>query len=473
MASLLNLFAEAVARHPNRIAIVDGDGRETSFRTLDDHTRTLAARWQKQGVRHGDRVILAAGISADLYASLAALWSIGATVVLPEPAMGLKGLRHAIRTTKPRAFCAMGWYIALKYLLPELWSKMLLRPGSSHCSVSGHGAADDDIALISFTSGTTGPPKAIPRSHAFLNEQYKAVAPLLQSEAVERDLVTFPVFTLVNLADGRVSILPNWKMNHLDRLTPGQLGDWLRDQRITRVLAPPSVCELLAQAPTPASLTTIFSGGGPVFPDLISKLSQKTGARVACIYGSTEAEPIAFLDAADISDRDQEQMAQGHGLLVGSPIPNLNVRIVDDEVQVAGPHVNSSYLDPEKNAETKVVEGHLTWHRTGDAGAFDAEGRLWLLGGVGSVVKTANQTLYPFAIETAARYWPGVDRSALLERNSLPVLAVQGDASHLTEWSVKAKALGVEKVSAIAKIPLDQRHWSKVDRSSLKRLLSL
>jgi acyl-coenzyme A synthetase/AMP-(fatty) acid ligase len=66
-----------------------------------------------------------------------------------------------------------------------------------------------DLALISFTSGTSGAPKAIPRSHGFLAAQHRAIAPMLDSSAAEVDLVAFPVFVLINIASGRTSVLPN------------------------------------------------------------------------------------------------------------------------------------------------------------------------------------------------------------------------------------------------------------------------
>ena len=89
MASLVDHFAEAVERHPDRVAIVDGKGRQTSFRALQTRARRMAVKWHGKGIEPGDRVLLAMPVNADLYASLAALWSLGATVVLPEPAMGL------------------------------------------------------------------------------------------------------------------------------------------------------------------------------------------------------------------------------------------------------------------------------------------------------------------------------------------------------------------------------------------------
>ncbi|MEL6643398.1 MAG: AMP-binding protein [Pseudomonadota bacterium] len=471
MADLLAQFAASVARHPDRVAIVDGRGRETSFAALDVRARTLAARWQRQGIGPGDRVLLAMGITADLYASLAALWSLGATVVLPEPAMGLRGLRHAAKTTKPVGFCASGWFIALRFLVPALWGLRLLTPGASQGAATEHAITAGDVALISFTSGTTGPPKAIPRTHGFLQAQYQAVAPLLASDGEERDLVCFPVFTLINLAEGRTSVLPSWSMRRIDRLKALAVAQWLIQQRITRALVPPSIADLMGAMRGEIALHTVFTGGGPVYPDIVRRLADRLKVRVACVYGSTEAEPIAHLDADEISDTDLRDMQNGRGLLVGQPVPEARVRIVDAEVQVAGGHVNAAYLDPAQTAETKVREADTIWHRTGDAGVFDAAGRLWLLGRAGTQVETPNGPIYPFAVEVAARFWPGVAQSALMERDGVPVLVVQGDADKRADWEARAKAMGLSGIETVARIPMDRRHHSKVDRARLRKML--
>jgi acyl-CoA synthetase (AMP-forming)/AMP-acid ligase II len=467
MASILSDFATSVARYPDRVAIIDGRGKQTTFAQLKSRADCFAQQWQTQGIGRGDRVLLAMPVGADLYASLAALWTLGATVVLPEPAMGVQGLRHAIKTTQPKGFCSAGAYGLLKYALPALWRATHLRPKeTTHAAPAVLPPEDDDIALISFTSGTTGAPKAIPRSHAFLTAQHHAVAPLLHSPDTERDLVAFPVFVLINIASGQTSVLPNWKMSAISSLAPKKLSAWITEQGVTRALIPPAICEKITQEVQPDSLHTVFTGGGPVFPDLVDRLCD-AGLTVTCVYGSTEAEPIAHLHADQTSVEDRLDMLAGKGLLVGYPVPGLKLRIVDSEIQVAGAHVNAGYLDPCDDAENKVHEDGTIWHRTGDAGLFDDTGRLWLLGRAGSQVHMPQRAYFPFSVEVAVNGWEGVRHCAFINGPQGATLVIDGDAQHLGKWTVKAKELGIERVDHIEKMPMDKRHGSKIDRVAL------
>lgn len=473
MSDLLRDFAIAVQRDPDTVALIEGNGRAITFNELETRRQSFASAWQRKGIGAGDRVLLAMSVDADLYAALAALWTLGATAVLPEPALGLAGLRHAARVTRPRAFCSSGLFGLLRWALPELWGLRHLRPNRQSARIPDMPLpSGTDIALISFTSGTTGAPKAIPRSHDFLAAQHRAIAPLLDSSQPERDLVAFPVFVLINIASGRTSVLPNWKMSRIDALQPAQLRDWMTKNRVTRALVPPSLCELLVRAGRNATLHTVFTGGGPVFPELVDRISTKhPDLRLCCVYGSTEAEPIAHLETSDISPEDRSAMNAGQGLLVGHLVAGIDLRIQNNEIQVAGAHVNSGYLDPTHDAENKVHEAKTIWHRTGDAGRLDTKGRLWLLGRMGTDVKIGGHMRYPFTVEVAARQWPGVRHCALIAINDAACLAIEGDSTQFSLWQKHAAVFGIEHVMPIGTMPLDKRHRSKIDRTALRRLL--
>jgi len=471
--SILEAFLATAARRGAHPAIIDGRGRSVSFSALALWSDELAEGWRRKGIRRGDRVLIATRIGLPLYAGLAALWRLGAVAVFPEPALGLKGLRHAIGATRPRAVFSGGWLAGLRFALPELWGTGPLLLASDRrrpTRTPTIALPDDHPALISFTSGSTGLPKAIERTHGFLAAQHAAVSPLLVAgHEHERDLVAFPVFVLVNLALGTTSVLPSWNVTRHDKVEAAALAAVVRERGVTRLLVPPSVCEALAEGGPPPGISAIFTGGGPVFPDVMERLAAASpGCRIVAVYGSTEAEPIAHIGADEIASADWAAMREGAGLLAGRPVPDVALRLIDGEIVVSGAHVNKTYMDPSRNAGSKIALDGEIWHRTGDAGRLDEEGRLWLLGRVDARVGV----LHPFGVEAAARFWPGVRRAALAGIGGRPVLAIEGDGAEAGTWERNARRLGIERVVALAAIPLDRRHRSKVDYPALRAALA-
>ncbi len=424
----------------------------------------------------GARVLVTLPVSITLYASLAAIWRLGAVAVFPEPAMGLSGLRHAAKVARPSVWLApkalrlLGLAfaetrgIAAADTPPQAGRVALSRPSEQPQT---YGAQADDPALISFTSGSTGAPKGIVRTHGFLLEQFRALEPLLRPQPGEVDLVAFPVFVLASLGLGITSVLPNWDLRKPLRADADDILRHAASCGATRLLAPPSICQKLVGRPRPASLKTVLTGGGPVYPDLLRDLLA-LGVDVVAVYGSTEAEPIADLHANNIAPDDWRAMDQGEGILAGRPVEGLCLRIEDDEIQVAGAHVNKGYLDPAQDRTTKIVDAAgVVWHRTGDAGRIDAQGRLWLLGRLDGRIGA----LFPFGIEAAARLWPGVRQAALCAMDDEAVLALSGDKDQSADWRRRAEKLGLSRIAVLPEIPMDRRHGSKLDQKALKAIL--
>lgn len=470
--NLVDAFLARASSCAGRVAIIDGRGRSIRYGELAARSAALAGAWRAAGLRRGDRVLLAMGVGIELYVSLAALWRLGAVAVFPEPALGLGGLRHAVAATRPRAFLGAGWYRLLPILVPGLRATELRLTPADRGGAPVEGAeavGTDHPALISFTSGTSGAPKAIVRSHGFLKAQNDAVAGLLTPSATgEVDLVAFPVFVVVELGLGVTSVLPNWRLSRQDRADPAAIAAHMRRFGVTRALLPPSICERLVGLADVPPLQAVFTGGGPVFPDLMERLTQRwPQAEIVAVYGSTEAEPIAHLHARDIGAEDWQAMRSGRGLLAGRPIAEIALRLDDDEIVVTGDHVNKGYLDPADDPANKIRHGDRIWHRTGDAGRLDGDGRLWLLGRHGA--KAGG--FYPFEVEAAARGWPGVRRAALVQCTDTTTLAIEGDRSHAAIWQQRAAAIGAIRVAPVAEIPLDRRHRSKVDLAALRTLL--
>ena len=268
-------------------------------------------------------------------------------------------------------------------------------------------------------------------------------------------LVAFPVFVIANLGLGVTSVLPNWKLSRHDTADPAAIAQHMGHHGVSRALLPPSVCARLAELPRMPPLSAIFTGGGPVFPDLLQKLAAHLPeADIVSVYGSTEAEPIAHLHVRDIDEHDWEAMRSGAGLLAGKPIPEIDLRLNDGEIVVTGDHVNKGYLDSRQDTANKVKADGRIWHRTGDAGRIDEKGRLWLRGRHDERIGE----LYPFPVEVAARSWPGVRMAALSRHAGRALLAIEGDRSQLTEWRRRALQFSDLQVAWIDAVPLDRRH---------------
>ncbi|NNE90107.1 MAG: AMP-binding protein, partial [Verrucomicrobiales bacterium] len=158
------------------------------------------------------------------------------------------------------------------------------------------------------------------------------------------------------------------------------------------------------------------------------------------------------------------------GLLAGTPVPEIELEIADDgEIVVTGPHVLKGYLDGKGDAETKFTgaDGETIWHRTGDLGRLDTDGRLWLLGRVSAKI---GDELCPFAVECALSFVEGVGRTAVLEseEDGQPVLFLEGNG----EVGPILNQFGIHRIIPLKKIPVDRRHNAKVDYPALRKILA-
>jgi acyl-CoA synthetase (AMP-forming)/AMP-acid ligase II len=249
-------------------------------------------------------------------------------------------------------------------------------------------------------------------------------------------------------------------------------------------------------------LRHIYAGGAPVFPRLLDSLQRLAPqAEITAIYGSTEAEPIAHVTRSQIRLSDAGAMLQGQGLLAGVPVPELEVRVLREqwgqtlpamtaaeftaqclsagsagEIVVSGAHVLPGYVDGHGDEETKFrVEGQI-WHRTGDLGYFDADGRLWLLGRCAARIEDQRGTLYPFAVECAVSAHDAVRRAAVAALDGQRVLALELDRRLQQPDMLILKKMvawaGIDQLRIYAHLPVDKRHNAKIDYPALKKLLA-
>ncbi|MEM0970186.1 MAG: AMP-binding protein, partial [Verrucomicrobiota bacterium] len=471
------------------------------------------------GVQPGDGVLFVHPVSIDLYVALLAVFRMGAVAQFIDPSAKRKVVQQAVKRLSPKAFFGSPKAHLLRLLHPDVGRISLpLAPASwmpgIHWDLRRSGGIEDEClpfpceketpGLITFTSGSTGEPKAVVRSHGFLLSQYECLRSSIQLEEGEVDLITLPVFALANLAAGVTSVLADTDLARPGKADGPRIGSQLREENVTRCAASPAFFSaLLRQKTEMIGVQKLFTGGAPVFPPLLDQLSAAAPhARIEAVYGSTEAEPIAHVSTDEIESVDREGMKQGRGLLAGMPVTQIRLAILPNEwgnplgpfsdrefseaclspgtvgeIVVSGGHVLKGYLGGRGDEETKFRVDDEVWHRTGDLGRLDDEGRLWLLGRASAVMPggpNGGEEVYPFAVEAALSFRSEVKRSALIEQEGRRVLVVEwaddveGAASEDLREDVAWAAL--DEIVTMA-IPMDRRHNAKVDYPALRKCL--
>jgi acyl-CoA synthetase (AMP-forming)/AMP-acid ligase II len=542
--NVAELLAGPVAESPDAPALIEGPlarARTTTFAELDAQARRIAHQFRAVGIGPGDGVLFFAAPSAELYAALVAVFRIGAVAIFVETSAKRSLLDDACAMRPPRALVASPLAHLLRLRssgLRGIPKKFVTRgwiPGASRLVDGAPHAADDAIArvepgapaLLTFTSGSTGTPKGAIRTHDILHAQLSALSRSFAARAGERELVSLPIVVLINLANGATSILPDCDLRRPGEIDGKRVLAQMRGLSVTRVTASPALLERLVDAERAApatvavgsglpairaterssdrsafgALDAIVTGGGPVFPDLVARLrAQASEARVISVYGSTEAEPVAHIEAREVSDADRSAMQSGAGLLAGHIDAVTELRILrrqwgsslgplrgaeleamscavnePGEIVVTGAHVVQGYVNGVGDEETKIRVDDRIWHRTGDIGYLDASDRLWLLGRASAVIEDERGTLFPFAVETAARGLLGAPRLAVVRHRDRRLLVVEASSDDPAIDVAGARQglawAHLDDVRIVRRLPLDRRHNSKVDYGALRKLL--
>ena len=464
------------------------------------------------------RALVFSPMSIALYTTMIALFRLRAAAVFVDPSAGRERLNRCVARVRPDAFVAVPRAHWLRLTSPAIRAIPIKAaigggvPGAAAIArrvSDGAGGVEpcdpDTPAIITFTSGSTGEPKAAVRTHGFLIAQHRALVESLELAPGEIDLCTLPIFLLANLASGVTSVIPDADLRAPGAIDPAPVDAQIRTMRPTRTVASPAfVARLIDHAVRHGShlgtFRRIYTGGAPVFPEMLDGIAAVApNASVVAVYGSTEAEPIAKIDRRDISAGDRAAMTRGAGLLAGRPVSSIQLRILPDrwgtpvgpwtaadlerdtlgpdevgEIVVTGEHVLSGYLDGHGDEETKIAVGEHVWHRTGDAGYLDAQGRLWLLGRCSSKANDSAGVLYPLAVECAAGAVAGVGRTAFVMHRGRRILAaeVHGDAAAVRADLMDRLAwTRVADIVIVPRIPVDRRHNAKVDYPALVEML--
>ncbi len=443
IANVADLLSRARASRPDGVAVVGAeDGHSLTWAELDDLASRLAAGLERLGLVAGNRVVIATGNRVEFVATYFGVLRarLVAVPVNPRSATGEfvrvvadSGARLVVAdasTVDDARSVVAGVAGAVgddQATVPRL--VVLDRPaadGETSYDDLAATAADvlpvsvdpETLAVLLYTSGASGVPRAAMLTHRALLanvEQVAAIEPPMMhaDDVVYGVLPLFHVYGL-NAVLGQV-VRQAATMVLADTFDPVGSLEHVARHRVTVVpVAPPVLAHWRRVEGFTESLATVrmlLSGSAPVAPDLVEEFTAATGIEVHQGYGLTEASPVVT------STIGSGHVKRGS---VGVPLPGVHVRLVDEsgsslgpgddpgEIQVSGDNLFSGYWP---DGDEAPVEG---WFATGDVGFLDADGDLFLVDRLKELVVVSGFNVYPSEVEEVIAEAEGVREVAVV-----------------------------------------------------------
>jgi long-chain acyl-CoA synthetase len=429
-------LAALVNDHPaGARAICDHDIWHT-WGTVRSRAGTVAAGLQSMGVAPGDRVAVAWPTSVDFVIAYLGVLAAGAVCVPLNPNSPAAELADEIEAIDPVVILLGGNAASFAVDLASPTRRVVV-PGSKsdsavgweQLSVGGDGLVvtpreDGDLAVLLFTSGTAGSPKAAMLSHgnlaANLHQMLALPGEMFRSDDV--GLAAFPLFHIfgLNVALGLV-IATGAALVLQERFDAAASLELVRAQGVTSLLGVPAMFSAWADLPDDAdgaSLSGVrraIAGAAALPVEVSARFERRYALPVWQGYGLTEASPAVATSLGS----DQHRPGS-----VGRPLPGVEIRLVDDggedvlagdpgEIWVKGPNVFSGYWRDTDATARVVVDG---WLRTGDVGVVGDAGDLFVVDRKKDVINVSGFNVFPAEVEHVIDSLAGVVESVVLGR---------------------------------------------------------
>ena len=487
---------------PNKICLIEGKEKIT-YEELYIRVAKFKNYLEERGIKKGQKVLVLVPMSIDLYVTLITIWSVGATACFMDAGFIKNGMK---KNKFDEVDCLIGipkylLYSNINSNLKKLKTKInvnVINKLSNSNNLQITDVEENFPAILTYTSGTTGVPKIAARSHKFLEIQANILEENLNYEAEDIELSSIPIFTLCNINVGITTVIANGNYTNLGKSNSNKIVAQIEEESINRLMEAPALLNKITQyyiknGLKQENITKIFTGGGAVFMDFVEDMKAAfPNARIITLYGSTEAEPIAELNINEMSHEEIEKTKTGKGILAGNIIGVQDCKTIKTgaeeigaitkaefenmqtneigEIVVTGENVLKGYVNGIGDKENKFSVDGVIYHRTGDLGLIDEDGKLWLQGRIKQPY---------FNIEAALHSNFKIGKTAVFKYNNKIILVLE-DVSKQGTQSVSEeeirKAISFEKIDEIKyvkEIPVDKRHSTKVDYKELKKILKM
>ena len=531
--NIADTLADSAKNLGNQTGLIEAaTGKSLTFSELHSRSDSYAHILKNKGIRTGERVMLMVKPSADFICLTFALFKIGAPVILIDPGMGYKNLLRCIEGVRPQGFVGIPKAHLFRSLFRKPFTTVIhkLCCGNSlglfgpdisrqadedYGSYPAYDAKDDDLAAIIFTTGSTGPPKGVRYEHSIFHAQLRLIRDYYEIGPGQVDQPAFPLFALFSTALGAKAVIPDMDPTRPAKVDPARFVASIEKYSVTYSFGSPAIWNVIAGFCKAGdnrlkTLNKVLMAGAPVSGELIGRMQKvlPSGAAIHTPYGATESLPIVSIEGQEITRKTWKLTKQGKGTCVGRPLPGIEIAILPisdkailhlerntflspgeiGEIIVCGDVVTRAYENNgEENSLAKIPDGDTFWHRMGDVGYLDVEGRLWFCGRRAHRVVCENmkRTFYTIPCEALFTVHPEVFRTALVAvhssgaiKNSVPAIIIEPvKNSIMTTQQLVAEVKEIGQQNPLTQeidhyliypdFPVDIRHNAKIFREKL------
>jgi amino acid adenylation domain-containing protein len=419
---------EAARRFPDKTAIVCGDAR-ASYAQLADRAAGLARELKHRGLRRGERVVLFLNNSVEAVAGVFGVLAAGGVFSLLNPgtkadklAYVLNNARASALITEPR-LAAVAKQAASQ--APSL-TTTLVAPFYFADKERPIGGIDLDLAMIVYTSGSTGLPKGVMMTHANIDAAAGSITTYLASRAEDVVLSVLPMAFDYGLYQALMCARVGATLVLEKSFTyPAAVLDRLRAEKVTGFPLVPTLAAMLLQMkqlepgmfPHLRYLTNTAAALPPAHIQALRRLFPQ--ATLYSMYGVTECKRCTWLPPEQLDVRPGS---------VGLPIPGTEAYVVGGagqrvppgtvgELVIRGAHVMQGYWENEEATRRALRPGPYPWEKvlhTGDLFRADAEGYLYFVARMDDIIKTRGEKVSPREVENCLYELPGVREAAVV-----------------------------------------------------------
>ena len=504
--TIIDKIKDLRKQYPDNTALFDlKTGNKITFTQIDTKSDEICSYLIQKGFEKGNKIVVFVPIGIEFYLILTAIFKMGLQAVFIDPYAGIEHINKCCEMISPDGIIGSGKTLLKGFFLKGIrkigkkinYIKMMehseklsiYEKNKNQKKIQNEKIDGNTPALISFTSGSTGFPKIIMRTHEFLLGQHNVLEKNLKFEKETAVYSSFPIFLLSHMATGTTTFIPDLNWRKPVESDFGNIVKQITENNIQNIILPPAIFENIVKFCKDEKIMLenvqkVYTGGAPVFYSLMKNIKEVfANAKIIALYGASEAEPISVLNFEDITEEDIENMKNGDGLLAGQIVNEIELKIeelektpkknkiseIKGEILVRGENVVDGYLNIEKNSDEN-------WHRTGDMGYINKKGQLILLGRVKGRIQIEENIYYPFTVETAFSFCKNLKKSVLTSKNNKLYLFAERNPefkenlSEDSEINELKEKFGIFKIIE-TEIPMDKRHNSKTDYKRLEEIV--